>query len=110
MVVSTMGKLRMAKAMTGRAMPRIRLLKVMYVQTKENDEKEGVPEGVVLASKTGDKVEGCQPQEQQPGAVPHLQQVESSMKMFMKMEMFMKMKIFKKMFKMFMKACGFRMQ
>ena len=30
---STMGKLRMVKAMTGRAIPRIRLLKVIYVQT-----------------------------------------------------------------------------
>ena len=28
---STMGKLRMVKAMTGRAIPRIRLLKVIYV-------------------------------------------------------------------------------
>ena len=73
MVVSTMGKLRMAKAMTGRAMPRIRLLKVMYVQTKENDEEEDVPEGVVLASKTSDEVQRGQPQEQQPGAVTHLQ-------------------------------------
>ena len=35
--------------------------------------REEVPEGVVLASKAGDKVEGGQPQEQQPGAVPHLQ-------------------------------------
>ena len=34
--------------------------------------REEVPEGVVLASKAGDKVEGGQPQEQQPGAVPHL--------------------------------------
>ena len=73
MVVSTMGKLRMAKAMTGRAMPRIRLLKVMYVQTKENDEEEDVPEGVVLASKTSDEVQRGEPQEQQPGAVTHLQ-------------------------------------
>ena len=31
-MISTMGKLRMVKAMTGRAMPRIRLLKVIYVQ------------------------------------------------------------------------------
>ena len=30
---STMGKLRMVKAMTGRAIPRIRFLKVIYVQT-----------------------------------------------------------------------------
>ena len=30
---STRGKLRMVKAMTGRAMPRIRLLKAIYVQT-----------------------------------------------------------------------------
>ena len=79
---STMGKLRMVKAMTGRAIPRIRFLKVIYVQTfcmpRENYVKEQVPEGVVLASKTGDKVEGRQPQEQQPGAVPHLQQVEST--------------------------------
>ena len=73
MVVSTMGKLRMAKAMTGRAMPRIRLLKVMYVQTKENDEEEDVPKGVVLASKTSDEVQRGEPQEQQPGAVTHLQ-------------------------------------
>ena len=56
-MISTMGKLRMVKAMTGRVMPRIRLLKAMYVQTKENDEKEDVPEGVVLTSKTGDDVE-----------------------------------------------------
>ena len=70
-----MGKLRMVKAMTGRAMPRIRLLKVMYVQTKENDEEEDVPEGVVLASKTSDEVQRGEPQEQQPGAVPHLQHV-----------------------------------
>ena len=78
---STMGKLRMVKAMTGRAIPRIRFLKVIYVQTfcmpRENYVKEQVPEGVVLASKTSDKVERRQPQpqEQQPGAVPHLQQV-----------------------------------
>ena len=37
--------------------------------------KEQVPEGVVLASKTSDKVERRQPQEQQPGAVPHLQHI-----------------------------------
>ena len=37
--------------------------------------KEQVPEGVVLASKTSDKVERRQPQKQQPGAVPHLQHV-----------------------------------
>ena len=30
---STMGKLRMVKAMTGRAIPRIRFLKVIHVQT-----------------------------------------------------------------------------
>jgi hypothetical protein len=75
---STMGKLRMVKAMTGRAIPRIRFLKVIYVQTfcmpRENYVKEQVPEGVVLASKTSDKVERRQPQEQQPGAVPHLLQ------------------------------------
>ena len=70
-MVSTMGKLRMVKAMTGRAMPRIRLLKAMY--DKGNDEKEEVPEGVVLASKPSDEVEGGEPQEQQPGAVTHLQ-------------------------------------
>ena len=49
-----MGKLRMVKAMTGRAIPRIRFLKVIYVQTicmpRENFVKEQVPEGVVLAS------------------------------------------------------------
>ena len=77
---STMGKLRMVKAMTGRAIPRIRFLKVIYVQTfcmpRENYVKEQVPEGVVLASKTSDKVERRQPQEQQPGAVPHLQHVD----------------------------------
>ena len=38
--------------------------------------KEQVPEGVVLASKTSDKVERRQPQEQQPGAIPHLQHVD----------------------------------
>ena len=78
---STIGKLRMVKAMTGRAIPRIRLLEAINVQictSREIDLKEQVPEGVVLASKTGDKVEGRQPQEQQPGAVPHLQQVEST--------------------------------
>ena len=77
---STMGKLRMVKAMTGRAIPRIRFLKVIYVQTfcmpRENYVKEQVPEGVVLASKTSDKVERRQPQEQQPGAIPHLQHVD----------------------------------
>ena len=95
---------------------------MQFCLPRGNDVKGEAPEGVVLASKTGDKIEGCQPQEQQPGAVPHLQQVESFMKiflkmlmeMFMKMEMSMKMKIFKKMFKMFMKmlmkACGFRKQ
>ena len=66
---STMGKLRMVKAMTGRAIPRIRLLKVIYVQTfctpRKNYVKE--PEGVVLASETSDKVERRQPQKQQPG-------------------------------------------
>ena len=76
---STMGKLRMVKAMTGRAIPRIRFLKVIYVQTfcmpRENYVKEQVPEGVVLASKTSDKVERRQPQKQQPVAVPHLQHV-----------------------------------
>ena len=76
---STMGKLRMVKAMTGRAIPRIRFLKVIYVQTfcmpRENYVKEQVPEGVVLASKTSDKVERRQPKEQQPGAVPHLQHI-----------------------------------
>ena len=65
---STMEKLRMVKAMTGRAIPRIRLLKVIYVQTfcmpRENYVKEQVPEGVVLASKTSDKVERRQAQEQ----------------------------------------------
>ena len=75
---STMGKLRMVKAMTGRAIPRIRFLKVIYVQTfctpRKNYVKE--PEGVVLASKTSDKVERRQPQEQQPGAIPHLQHVD----------------------------------
>ena len=49
---STMGKLRMVKAKMGRAIPRIRLLKVIYVQTfctpRKNYVKE--PEGVVLAS------------------------------------------------------------
>ena len=74
---STMGKLRMVKAMTGRAIPRIRLLKVIYVQTfctpRKNYVKE--PEGVVLASETSDKVGRRQPQKQQPGAVPHLQHV-----------------------------------
>ena len=49
----------MEKAMTGRAIPRIRFLKVIYVQTfcmpRENYEQ--VPEGVVLTSKTSDKVE-----------------------------------------------------
>ena len=43
---------RMVKAMTGRAIPRIKLLKVIYVQTfcmpRENYVKEQVPEGVVL--------------------------------------------------------------
>ena len=77
---STMGKLRMEKAMTGRAIPRIRFLKVIYVQTfcipSENYVKEQEPEGIVLASKTNDKVERRQPQEQQPGAVPHLQHVD----------------------------------
>ena len=76
---STMGKLRMGKAMTGRAIPRIRFLKVIYVQTfcmpRENFVKEQVPEGVVLASKNSDKVERRQPQEQQPGAVPRLQHI-----------------------------------
>ena len=72
---------------------------MQFCISRSNDAKEEAPEGVVLASKTGDKVEGRQPQEQQPGAVPHLQQVESFMKMKMKMEMFMKMKMFKKMFK-----------
>ena len=76
---STMGKLRMVKAMTGRAIPRIRFLKVIYVQTfcmpRENYVNEQVPEGVVLASKTSDKVERRQPQEQQPGTVPHLQHI-----------------------------------
>ena len=38
--------------------------------------KEQVPEGVVLASNTSDKVERRQPEEQQPGAVPHLQHVD----------------------------------
>ena len=56
----------MEKAMTGRAIPRIRFLKVIYVQTfcmpRENYEQ--VPEGVVLASKTSDKVERRQAQEQ----------------------------------------------
>ena len=46
---------------------------VIYVQTfcmpRENYVKEQEPEGVVLASKTNDKVERRQPQEQQPGAV-----------------------------------------
>ena len=32
-MIGTMGKLRMVKAMTGMAMPRIRLLKTIYVQT-----------------------------------------------------------------------------
>ena len=41
-------------------MPRIRLLKVIYA--RENNVKEQV-EGVVLASKTGDKVESRQPQD-----------------------------------------------
>ena len=81
---STMGKLRMVKAMTGRAIPRIRFLKVIYVQTfcmpRENYVKEQVPEGVVLASKTSDKVERRQPQEQQPGAVPHLQHKDAEVK------------------------------
>ena len=74
---STMGKLRMVKAMTGRAIPRIRFLKVIYVQTfctpRKNYVKE--PEGVVLASETSDKVERRHPQKQQPGAVPYLQHV-----------------------------------
>ena len=73
-MISTMGKLRMVKAMTGRAMPRIRLLKAMYIcANKLDDKKEDVPEGVVLASKTGEEVERGEPQEQQPGAVTHLQ-------------------------------------
>ena len=79
---STMGKLRMVKAMTGRAIPRIRFLKVIYVQTfctpRKNYVKE--PEGVVLASETSDKVERRQPQEQQPGAIPHLQHVDKDTK------------------------------
>ena len=65
--------------MTGKAIPRIRLLKVIYVQTicmpRENYVNEQEPEGVVLASNTSDKVERRQPEEQQPGAVPHLQHV-----------------------------------
>ena len=81
---STMGKLRMVKAMTGREIPRIRLLKLIYVQTfrmpRENYVKEQVPEGVVLASKPSDKVERRQPQEQQPGAIPHLQHVDKDTK------------------------------
>ena len=70
---STMGKLRMVKAMTGRAIPRIRFLKVIYVQTF------CMPRGNYVLSwppKTSDKVERRQPQEQQPGAVPHLQHVD----------------------------------
>ena len=47
-----------------------------FVCQGENCVKEQVPEGVVLASKTSDKVERRQPQEQQPGAVPHLQHVD----------------------------------
>ena len=35
-----MGKLRMVKAMTGRAIPRIRLLKAMYVQTKKTTRRK----------------------------------------------------------------------
>ena len=46
-----------------------------FVCQGENCVKEQVPEGVVLASKTSDKVERRQPQEQQPGAVPHLQHI-----------------------------------
>ena len=75
-MISTMGKLRMVKAMTGRAIPRMMLLQTNYVKNatlKENDEKTEVPEGVILASKTGDNVESSEPEEHQPGAIPHLQ-------------------------------------
>ena len=66
---STMGKLRMVKAMTGRAIPRIRLLKVIYVQTflySKGKLCEGKSTCVVLVleAKTTDKVERRQPHEQ----------------------------------------------
>ena len=45
--------------------------------SRENYVKAKVPECGILASKTSDQVERHQVQEQQPGAVPHLQHLES---------------------------------
>ena len=45
--------------------------------SRENYVKAKVPECGILASKTSDQVERHQAQEQQPGAVPHLQHLES---------------------------------
>ena len=72
-MISTKGKLRMVKAMTGKAMPRIRLLEEKKLQWESGKNTEA-PESVVLASKACDNVESRQPEEQQPGAVRHLGQ------------------------------------
>ena len=59
---------------------RIRLLKAIYVQTCNCTSWENYVKYLnvaSLASMTGDQIERNQAQEQQPGAVPHLQQVES---------------------------------
>ena len=71
-MIGTRGKLRMVKAMTGKAMPRIRLLEEKKLQWESGKNTEA-PESVVLASKACDNVESRQPEEQQPGAVDHLQ-------------------------------------